>query len=380
LSGVALISSTEPPASRVPFFYHPRMLAYDFGPEHPLKPERLRRTIELLQRFGIESIDPGLGDPADALRVHSESYVDAVRRLSHMIVDHACEIERAEWDRIGYPQGFGSMDNPPFGGMYEASLAYLAGTVEAAKAVRDGAPLAINLSGGLHHALPDRASGFCIFDDPAVAMHILLEKYDRVAYVDIDLHHGDGVQWIWYEDPRVLTYSIHQDPRGFFPGTGYATETGETCTCVNAPLEAATTGDTWLWAFENTALPALEQFKPGAIVLQMGTDPHFLDPLGHLQVAAQDWLSAIMLVKGLGIPLVAVGGGGYNLTTVPRMWSAATLTLMDLPFEDKIPEDLALEWTMPYFFDPEPPVNGKRREAEGVVMWLEENVLPNVPG
>jgi acetoin utilization protein AcuC len=356
------------------------MLAYDFGPQHPLKPERLRRTIELLGRFDIEPADPGPGDPANALRVHCAEYVDAVQRLSHLVVDHACGIEREEWNRLGGPHGFGSLDNPPFSGMYEASLAYLSGSVQAAQAVRDGQALAFNLSGGLHHAREDRASGFCIFNDPAVAIHILLERFSRVVYIDIDLHHGDGVQRIWYEDPRVLTYSIHQDPRGFFPGTGFANETGQAFTSINVPVEAGTTGEVWLWAFEQTALPALKRFQPEAIVLQMGTDPHFLDPLGHLQVSAQDWVSAVRRIRDLGIPIVAVGGGGYNLKTVPRMWTAAVLTLLGRPFDDEIPPDLAEDWGMPTFFDPEPPVQGKRAAAERVVAWLEENVLPNVPG
>lgn len=355
------------------------MLAYDFGLQHPLKPERLRRTIELLSRYGVEPIDPEEGKKEDALRVHDEDYVDAVQKLSGLIVEHACAEERAEWMRIGMRYGFGPGDNPPFSGMFEASLAYLAGSIRAAENVRDGAPLAISLSGGLHHALRSKASGFCIFDDPAAAVHVLLEKFERVAYVDIDLHHGDGVQWIWYDDPRVLTYSIHQDGRTLFPGTGFVEETGADFTSINVPLAPGTTGENWLWAFELTALPALERFKPGAIVLQMGTDAHFLDPLGHLQAAAQDWLAVIRHVQALGIPLVAVGGGGYNLTTVPRMWTAATLTLMGIPFEDEIPQDLAEKWNMPYYFDPDPPGGIGKQEAERVVTWLKENVLPNIP-
>ena len=361
-----------------PFYYHPRMLGYDFGPQHPLKPERLRRTIELLCRYGVEPIDPGEGSADDARRVHDSAYVEAVRKLSDLIVEHACQEERAEWLRFGMPFGFGPGDNPPFSGMYEASLAYSAGSVRAAENVRDGALLAISLSGGLHHAMRSKASGFCIFDDPAVAVHVLLEKFDRVAYVDIDLHHGDGVQWIWYDDSRVLTYSIHQDGRTLFPGSGSVEETGVDFTSVNVPLTPGTTGENWLWAFESTALPALERFRPQAIVLQMGTDAHFLDPLGHLQAAVQDWLTAILRVQGLGTPLVAVGGGGYNLTTVPRMWTAATLTLMGIPFDDEIPRDLAEEWGMPKFFDPEPPGGIGREQAVRVVSCLEESVLPNI--
>lgn len=355
------------------------MLAYDFGPQHPLKPERLRRTVQLLERYGILPKDPGEGDPADAERVHDKEYVQAVRHLSHAIVDHACQIERAEWARIGMPHGFGSGDNPPFAGMYEASLAYLSGTVKAAEAVRDGAPLAFNLSGGLHHGQRGRASGFCIFDDPAVALDILKPKFGRVAYVDIDLHHGDGVQWIWYDDPEVLTYSIHQDPRAFFPGTGFLEETGAAFTSVNVPLAPGTTGEVWLDAFERTALPVLERFQPGVIVLQMGTDAHFMDPLGHLEASAQDWLGAVIRIRDFGVPIVAVGGGGYNLKTVPRMWAAATLALQRIEFENWIPPGLADAWDMPLFFDDDPPRGKGVHVAESVIGWLEENLIPNIP-
>ena len=190
------------------FYYSPAILGYDLGPNHPLRPERLRRTIELLGRYGVEPIDPGQCIVEDLLRVHDEEYVEDVRTGG-----------TAEF-------GFGRGDNPAFPGMWEASLAYVSATVKAAEAVRDGAPLAFAIGGGLHHAQRRKASGFCIFDDPAIACHILLERFERVAYVDIDVHHGDGVQWIFYEEPRVLTCSIHEEGRTLFPGTGFVEETG----------------------------------------------------------------------------------------------------------------------------------------------------------
>lgn len=335
--------------------------------------------MELLGRYGIEPIDPGPGDEADALRMHTADYVDVIKRLSHLIVDHACQFERGELARIGFEYGFGSVDNPPFSGMYEASLAYLAGSVRAGEDVRDGASLAFNLSGGLHHGQANKASGFCIFNDCAIAAHVLREKFGRVAYIDIDLHHGDGVQWLWYDDPSVLTYSIHQEGKAFYPGTGFVEETGAEFTSVNVPLESGTTGDVWLDAFERTCLPALERFAPGAIVLQMGVDPHFDDPLGHLEVSAQEWLGAVKRVKALGLPTVAVGGGGYNLRNVPRMWTAAVLTLCEIPFADEVPGDLAREWDMPTYADPVMPAGGRRESTEGTIRWLQENVLPNIP-
>ncbi len=316
-------------------------------------------------------IDPGTAERKDALRVHAESYLAVVEGIS-------------AGDR--YPNGmiseagFGSMDNPIFPDMYEASLAYLGGTVRAAEAVRDGCKLAINLSGGLHHAQKTFASGFCILNDPAVAVSILLEKFKTVAYIDIDVHHGDGVQALWWGDPRVMTCSIHQDPRTLYPGTGKVDETGPAWTSVNVPLEPKTTGDVWLWAFEHGILPALEAFQPEAIVLQMGTDAHFLDPLAHIQATAQDWVGAVKRVQELNLPTVAVGGGGYNLGTVPRMWVAACHTLGEIEFEDRVPQELAEEWGMPTFFDgvvPGPPGTGMSY-AEEVVAWISKRQLPEL--
>ena len=349
------------------------MLHYDFGPEHPLKPERLRRTIQLLEALGLEQpLDPGPGLKDDVFRVHNEAYVHAVELLGSGFFAPAGFHDNA---------GFGSLDNPPFIGMFEASLAYVAGTVAAAQAVNQGALRAYNLSGGLHHAQEACASGFCIFNDPAIAIDVLLERFERVAYVDVDVHHGDGVQWIWYDDPRVLTCSIHEDGRTLFPGSGGVEQTGAAHTSLNVPLEAKTSGDVWLWAFEQTILPALDRFQPEAIVLQMGADTHYLDRLGHLRVTAQQWLSAIRRVHLLGSPTVAVGGGGYNLTTVPRMWAAATLVLEGREPPETLPPDLAAQWGIPTFFDLEglPDPGAGRAYAEELVNLVRTAVVPNMP-
>ncbi|GMV87293.1 MAG: acetoin utilization protein AcuC [Chthonomonas sp.] len=356
------------------FYYHPRMLGYDFGPRHPLKPERLRRTIELLEALGqTEFLDPGLDARDNVLRVHDLEYVEAVALIgSGMAPSQGFESKF----------GFGSLDNPSFPGVYEASLAYSAGTAAAARDVLGGAPLAFNISGGLHHAHRNKASGFCVFDDPAIALHILRERFDRVAYVDIDLHHGDGVQWMFYDDPNVLTCSIHQEGSRFFPGTGWVEESGPVFTSVNAPLQSGTTGDVWLEAFELIVMDALRRFQPQAIVLQMGTDAHEYDPLGGLRLTAQEWLEAVQRVRDFGAPIVAVGGGGYCLTTVPRMWVAACLTLSGLEAPQNVPEPLGTRWGMPRFFDedlPEPRGSGAAYARRAIDFYLNSvaGFIPN---
>lgn len=313
------------------------MLDYNFGPNHPLTPERLRRTIPVCEALGFECVDPGSATRQEAEAVHDKEYVEAVQRIS-------------EGERIDGYLGFGGTDTPPFPGIYEASLAYSGGSVQAAKDVRDGSTLGLTLAGGLHHARRKEASGFCVFNDPAMAIAILLERFERVAYVDIDLHHGDGVQWIFYDDPRVLTCSIHETGRTLYPGTGFVSETGNSFTAWNVPLSPNTTGDVWLSAFRGGIMPALRAFSPQAIVLQMGADPHFLDPLGHLRCMAQDWLEAIRDVRDLHLPLVAKGGGGYNLTSAPRMWVAAALCLTNQEVPERVPVGFE-RWGMETFFD-----------------------------
>ncbi len=339
-----------------PFFYHPRMLTYDFGPGHPLKPERLRRTIELLKAEApeVEIIDPGLAEEADILRVHSAEFVEHVKALS---VDPRL-IEGQD------NMGFSRHDTPPFAGMWEACLAYCGGAKRAAKAVRDGASLALSISGGLHHAKRSRANGFCVLSDPALAVVILRDKFDRVAYVDIDLHHGDGPQSIFYKDPSVLTLSIHQDGRTLYPGSGFIDEEGADLTSINIPLPPKTEGAAWLHVFKESLDHAFKRFQPQAVVLQMGCDPHKLDPLGHLEVSVQHWVGAVAHVKAQGLPIVAVGGGGYHLPNVPRMWVAATLTLMGREFGPHIPDVITRDWGMSSYFDLDP---GGERGMEAAI-------------
>ncbi len=361
-----------------PFFYASQLEQYQFSESHPLKPMRLRLMMELMTAYGmfdrLRLLQPSLSDDearAEISRVHTEPYVQVVQAIS------AGEPVMA-MHRWGFSP-FG--DNPPFMGMWEASLAYVKTTIAAARAVRDGEPLAFSMGGGLHHALPDRASGFCIFNDPAIAITILRERFPRVAYLDIDLHHGDGVQWIFYRDPTVLTVSIHESGQWLFPGTGFANELGEGeawGTSINIPLAPETDDDLWWWAFEQVVPPVFERFRPDALVLQMGADPHYLDPLGHLNLTAQGWLRAVQWARTLGLPTVALGGGGYNLTTVPRMWTLAVATLADIDLPDETPAHFSWHNRIPTLTDHEKPSiapddrDYARRYAEQQVTFLQK--------
>jgi acetoin utilization protein AcuC len=348
--------------SRPLFFYTDRFQGYNLGPSHPLQPRRLRTTYELLDSYGLfgsvlELADPTAADPEEVAETHSQDYLEVLSGL-----------DRGEAVRNVGRYGFGTGDNPIFPRIYESSLLYTGASADAAQAIIDGAGgglVAFNISGGLHHAHYARAAGFCVLNDCAVGIRRLRRKFDRVAYVDIDVHHGDGVQELFYDDPQVLTISLHESGRTLFPGTGYTDEIGVGAGegySVNVPYASYTTDEIWLEAWRASALPILRAFNPDAILLQMGTDTHTLDPLAHLQLTAQGWLEAVKDVQALGKPIVAVGGGGYNPTTVPRMWTLAVATLAGVELPDQVPTSFQGRARIPMLTDPgQPAVSAEDR-------------------
>ncbi len=312
--------------SEISFFYTDKFQHYNLGLNHPLQPIRIKRTYDLLNELGAwESIDVQNPEPCmrEVLKdIHSDEYLSFTEMLSNG--------QRPPSYRH---YGFGTPDNPVFPGMWESSLLYSGASKNAAEAVIDGQRLAINISGGLHHAHFSGASGFCIFNDCVLAIKTLLKKFQRVAYVDIDVHHGDGVQEAFYKNPQALTISIHETGKTLFPGTGFTDEIGAGVGrgyAANLPLWPYTDGETWLHAWREIGFKRLQAFSPDVVVLQMGADAHILDPLGHMNVTGSFWLEAIRDVKTLELPMVALGGGGYNQTVVPLLWSMAIMELADL--------------------------------------------------
>ena len=305
-------------ACELAVFWDPELLSYDFGPGHPLAPVRVRLTMELAAALAVLpplSTEFAAADDDQLARVHDPAYIEAVRR--------------------GYPDrryGLGTPDNPVFDGMHEASARVAGATLAAAAAVWSGdTPHAANIAGGLHHAMRDHASGFCVYNDPALAIAWLLDNgAERVAYVDTDVHHGDGVQAAFYDDPRVLTISLHEEPATLFPGTGYPAETGDgpgAGYAVNVALPAGTGDSGWLRAFDAIVPPLLRAFRPQILVSQHGCDSHFLDPLAHLELSvdgqrqAHSWLHDLAHEVAGGRWLIT-GGGGYALVrVVPRSWT-----------------------------------------------------------
>jgi acetoin utilization protein AcuC len=316
-------------------------LDYDFGPTHPLQPVRVELTVELIDALGVcdgekvVTVPSGEITEEELLRVHTEGYVETVKLLSSDPLA-----------RGGYAYGFGAGDNPAFEGMHEASLAVCAASKEAARLVLAGeVEHAFNPAGGLHHAMPARAAGFCVYNDPAAAIDWLLRAgVDRVAYLDVDVHHGDGVESIFWDEPRVLTISLHESGRYLFPGTGFPGDIGgegAEGSAANVALAPGTTGDIWLDAFDAVAEPLVRAFDPDVLVTQLGCDTHVRDPLAHLALTTDDYAEMAARVHRLAHEAadgrwVATGGGGYELLrVVPRAWSVwfAEMAGFDLPDE-----------------------------------------------
>ncbi|RSS51186.1 acetoin utilization protein AcuC [Streptomyces sp. WAC01280] len=299
---------------------------YDFGSEHPMDPVRLALTMGLVRAYGLDrAVDvvsaPPAGDSTLRL-VHREDYVAAVRAAS------------ADPRHADQAYGLGTVDDPAFAGMHEVSALIAGQSVGAAEAVwRGEAAHAVNFAGGLHHAMPGSASGFCIYNDASLAIARLLELgAERVAYVDVDVHHGDGVQAAFWEDPRVLTISLHEHPRTLFPQTGWPEETGAAGPgeggAVNVALPAGTGDAGWLRAFHAVVPELIADFRPQVLVTQHGADTHFEDPLAHLAVSLDAQRSVQSACHELaheyveGGKWVALGGGGYAVVdVVPRSWT-----------------------------------------------------------
>ena len=317
-----------------------RLTDYHFGPGHPLAPVRMEATMRLAHEFGLWN-QPGVtvaapapATDADLMLVHDGGYISTVRAVSRWVEPRpgTSDVLGGKRLRVAQMFGLGTDDNPAFPGMHEASALLAGATLAAARAVWSGsATHGASIAGGMHHAMATHASGFGVYNDPAIAIAWLLRQgAERVAYVDIDAHHGDGVQTAFYSDPRVLTISLHEHPATLWPYTGLPAETGGAGaegSAVNVALPAGTTDAGWLRAFHAIAPPLLGQFRPQLLVSQHGCDSHWLDPLANLDLSIDAQRAAHAAIHALAHDLaggrwVLTGGGGYELVhVVPRSWT-----------------------------------------------------------
>ncbi|HEY5821603.1 MAG TPA: acetoin utilization protein AcuC [Propionibacteriaceae bacterium] len=299
--------------------YSEDLTKYDFGPDHPMAPGRVRNTISLARQLGVldrlQVVPPPEIDLNLLTAVHTPEYIAAVQRGQRNEVF-----------------GLGTSDNPIFAGMHEISALVSMASVEACRRVLSGeVKRASNVSGGLHHAMPDRTSGFCVYNDIAVAISWLLDQgVERVAYVDVDVHHGDGVQHIFYDDPRVMTVSLHETPVSLFPGTGFPIEVGgpgAEGSAVNVALPPGTGDAGWLRAFHAVVPHVLRAHQPQILITQHGCDSHRHDPLADLDLSLDGQRASYLALAELADEIcdgrwVSTGGGGYAvLHVVPRAWT-----------------------------------------------------------
>jgi acetoin utilization protein AcuC len=308
-----------------PVVYGPANHAYDFGDPHPFTPRRFGPGIDLLRELGATAfLDPAPASDADLLAVHEARYLRLVRLLS-------------DYPEAAAESGFDDRDTPPFYGMHEAAAAVVGGTLQAMERILAGTvDHAFHPGGGLHHAFPGRAGGFCVYNDLAVAIRRARDAGHRVLYVDIDAHHGDGVEAVFWEDPLVQTVSIHESGLTLFPGSGFEDDRGghgAEGSAVNIPLLAGTTDASWLEAVERVVPAVADAFRPSLLVTVQGCDGHRLDPLSNLELTTSALDRAARLLdevahRHAGGRWLATGAGGYDVyRVVPRSWALTWLAM-----------------------------------------------------
>lgn len=361
---------------------------YTHGARHPLRPDCVMLTYDLIHALGLVDGERVVQVPArdatdDELRlVHAAAFIEATKRAGHG--------ETGRWERFGYD----AIDNPVFKMMHEAGARVVGATLTGGEAVITGrADHAFNPAGGLHHAMPDRASGFCVYNDLSVAIAWMLARgVDRVAYVDVDVHHGDGVQAAFEDDPRVLAISLHQDGRTLFPGTGFVSDMGRgraRGTKVNVPLPPGTGNAPWLRAFEAVVPPLVRAFRPAVLVTQLGCDTHVTDPLADFRLTTAAYRETARVLHALAHEVtegrwLATGGGGYRwASVVPRAWTLYFAEMIEQALPDALPTTWVAEARMrcecdvPATFN-EPAVVGDDVEAQvdEVIEAVRRDIFP----
>ena len=369
------------PKNRAAFVYDDNLSRHTLSDTHPMKPTRLRYTYELLDAYGafaepgVELVSPVSADEEDVLSYHTPEYVRAVRALG-----------LGDGSVLPSAFNFGPGDNPHYEGMYDAAMLATGASLRAAAMLSDGeCARAFSISGGLHHAMPGYAYGFCVFNDPVIAIKALLAKGARVAYVDIDCHHGDGVQHAFYDTDRVLTISLHESGMFLFPGTGFTQEIGAgrgRGYSVNLPLYPYTSDEVYLWAFREVVPRLLSAFRPDVLVTQLGIDSHFLDPITHLALTTQGFAEVVGEFDKLRPPTwLALGGGGYDLQAVSRAWTLAFAAMSGRQLPDAIPESYRERYGVDTLSDEPPSLNEQvasdgRTFAEASVQAIHGLVFP----
>jgi len=369
------------------FIYTDAYLDYDYGPTHPLRVIRLKLTYELIRAYGlldlpsVKFIHTLKADEEDLALFHSREYLDILK-----------EANDGYWGGDAYSYGLGPGDNPIFPGLYNWSLLTTGATVQAVDFVASGeGEMAFNIAGGLHHAMRSRASGFCYVNDPVIGILKLINRGKRVAYIDIDAHHGDGVQKAFYQTDQVLTISLHESGYSLFPGSGFEYEIGEgegEGYSVNLPFLPYTDDEVYLWAFEEIVPPLIRAFQPDVVVTQLGVDTFYNDPLTNLHLSIFGFEKVVRRIKDLAQRWVALGGGGYDVSNVARAWTLAWAVMNGIELSEELPGSYLEKAAGVGIYEkklrgglkssPHSERKDIRTEAERVANYIKETVFPKV--
>ena len=371
------------------FIYTDTYLDYDYGPTHPLQVIRLKLTYDLIKAYGlldlpsVQFVSTVKAEEKDLASYHSEEYLNILRQA-----------DKGHLSGNAFSYGLGPGDNPIFRGLYSWSLLTTGATLQAVDFVAEGkGEIAFNIAGGLHHAMRARASGFCYINDPVIGIMKLVKSGKRVAYIDIDAHHGDGVQKAFYETNQVLTISLHETGYTLFPGTGFEHEIGKgegEGYSVNLPFPPGTDDEVFSWAFEEVVPELVQAFKPDVVVTQLGVDTFYNDPLTNLHLSIPGYERVLRKMKDFAPRWVALGGGGYNISNVARAWTLAWAVMNGVELNEKLPESFLKEAVKIGFEgrdlkgDLRPPLRNQNKESqmetERVVRYIKGTVLPKVKG
>ncbi|MGD9276941.1 MAG: acetoin utilization protein AcuC [Desulfobacterales bacterium] len=311
---------------------------HSYGPGHPLKVERLRLTMDLIEEYGIFDtssppwVEAREAGEQDVMLIHSPEYLEVLKTAN------SGRVPSQAWK-----YGLGSGDNPLFSGLYDWSLLVTGATLECIRQVlNENREIAFNIAGGLHHAMQHRASGFCYLNDPAIGIAKMVQDGLRVVYLDVDVHHGDGVEAAFYNTDQVLTVSLHQHGHTLFPGTGFPDDIGQgpgRGYAVNVPLAPGTDDDLYIWVFMELVPPLVHAFDPDILVTQLGVDTLATDPLAGLNLTTDGFSQIVREIKSWGLKWVALGGGGYNIMNVARAWTQAWTIMKGVEIPDRLPRD-----------------------------------------
>ena len=369
------------------FIYTDAYLDYDYGPAHPLRVIRLKLTYELIRAYGLLDLPSAKfihtlkADEEDLALFHSREYLDILK-----------EANDGYLQGDAYSYGLGPGDNPIFPGLYNWSLLTTGATLQAVDFVASGeGEMAFNIAGGLHHAMRSRASGFCYVNDPVIGILKLINRGKRVAYIDIDAHHGDGVQKAFYQTDQVLTISLHESGYSLFPGSGFEYEIGEgegEGYSINLPFLPYTDDEVYLWAFEEIVPPLIHAFRPDVVVTQLGVDTFYNDPLTNLHLSIFGFEKVVRRIKDLAPRWVALGGGGYDVSNVARAWTLAWAVMNGIELSEELPGSYLEKAAGVGIYEkklrgglkssPHSERKDIRTDAERVVSYIKETVFPRV--